>query len=137
SPAEAPLKPERRRMTVRLTETAIQRAIKTALETGKRQELADASLPGLRLRLTPSGARSWVLACRDPIGAMRRFPLGAYPTMGLSDARDAARMMRAEVKKGADPIADARRTRMIGREARAGVGTLAALLDVYGKQQGD
>src|SRR4051812_23372286 len=124
-------------MTVKLTETAIQKALKAALETGKRQELADASLPGLRLRVTPSGSRSWVLACRDPIGAMRRFPLGSHPAMGIAEARDAARMMRADVRKGADPIVEARRKRMIGRDARIGIGTLAALLDLYAKQQGN
>src|SRR3954452_3686525 len=101
-------------MTVKLTDTAIQKALKAAQDSGKRQELADATLPGLRLRVAPSGQRSWVLACRDPMGRMRRFPLGRYPTRNISQAREAARLMRVEVKAGADPIAEARRKRIIG-----------------------
>src|SRR5689334_2888874 len=122
-------------MPVRLTETAIQAAAKKVATTG-RMDLSDATLPGLRLRLTANGGRSWVLACRDTLGRMRRFPLGEYPTMGIADARKAARAMRAEVRKGADPVAERKRQRVIGHEARDGVGTLAALLDLYARQKG-
>jgi integrase len=124
-------------MTVRMTETAIQAAAKRAAESGKRLDISDATLPGLRLRLTPAGGRSWVLACRDTLGGMRRFPLGDHPAMGISEAREAARSMRADVRKGADPVADARRKRIIGQEARDGIGTLTAVLDLYAKQKGD
>lgn len=68
-------------MAVKMTDTAITAATRKAAETGKRLDLSDAILPGLRLRLTPAGGRSWVLACRDPLGSMRRFPLGEYPRM--------------------------------------------------------
>lgn len=124
-------------MTVRMTETAIQAAAKRAAKSGKRLDISDATLPGLRLRLTPSGRRSWVLACRDTLGGMRRFSLGNYPAMGISEAREAARRMRADVRKGADPVAEARRKRIMGQEARDGVGTLTAVLDLYAKQRGD
>ena len=67
---------------------------------------------------------------------MRRFPLGNHPAMGLSDAREAARTVRTEVRKGADPVAEARRKRLIGREALDGIGTLTAVLDLYAKQRG-
>ncbi len=123
-------------MSVKMTETAILAAAKRAVETGGRLDLSDATLPGLRLRLTPAGGRSWVLACRDTLGGMRRFPLGEHPAMGIADAREAARAMRAEIRKGADPVADARRKRVIGREAREGIGTLTALLDLYAIKQG-
>lgn len=123
-------------MTVKLTDTAIQSAAKKAAERGKRVELSDMTLPGLRMRLTPAGAKSWVLAGRDPMGAMRRFPLGDYPTLSISEAREAARTMRVQVRGGADPVAEARRKRIIGREARDGIGTLTAVLDIYAKQHG-
>ena len=119
-------------MAVHLTETAIKAAAKKAAETSARVDLSDAGLPGLWLRLTASGGRSWVLSCRDALGATRRFPLGQHPAMGIAEARDAARAMREVVKKGSDPIADARRKRMIGKQAREGVGTLTALLNLYG-----
>ena len=116
-------------MTVRLTETAINSAARRANEFAKRRDMADAGCPGLRLRLTPAGGKSWVLACRDRHGRMRRFPLGSFPEMGISDARHAARAMHTKVKRdGADPVADRRRDRTIGRAAKQGVGTLSALL---------
>lgn len=123
-------------MPVNLTDTAIKAAKARAAETKARVELVDAREGGLRLRMTPAGSQSWVLACRDPMGNMRRFPLGDYPAMGISAAREAAQGMRVEVRKGADPIADARRKRMIGREAREGINTLTALLDLYAEKKG-
>ncbi len=65
-------------MTVRPTETAIGKAIREAPETG-RKDLADAGCPGLRLRVTPAGAATWALACRDRLGRMRRFPNEGQP----------------------------------------------------------
>src|SRR5437879_3334009 len=53
-------------MPVRLTETAISKAIREVSGGGARRDLADEACPGLRLRLTPAGSKSWVLACRDP-----------------------------------------------------------------------
>jgi len=120
-------------MPVRLTDTAIRAAMAKAASTGARRDLADAGLPGLRLRLTPAGSATWALACRDQHGRMRRFPVGTWPTMGIAEARERARALRAEVRdKGADPVAERRRLRAIGRDAKAGIGTLAALLDLYG-----
>jgi integrase len=88
----------------------------------------------LQLRLTPTGAKAWVLLCRDPLGRLRRFPLGDYPTISISDAREKAREMRQAVRHdGADPIAEGRRKRAMGKAALAGEGTLKALLDEYGR----
>jgi Arm DNA-binding domain len=77
-------------MPVRMTETAITKAIKDVAADKTRRDLTDKTCPGLRLRLTPAGAANWVLACRDRLGRMRRFPLGAFPDMGVSDARSAS-----------------------------------------------
>lgn len=128
-------------MPVSLTETAINRAIRQAAETGERRDLSDAgsagSLRGLRIRVTPAGSASWVLACRDRQGHMRRFPVGAWPEMGLAAARDAARALHAKVKgEGADPIAERREERARAARERAGDGTLAAVLDAYGEKDG-
>lgn len=121
-------------MPLNLNEAAISKAAKEASASGKRHDLVDARQPGLRLRLTPSGGKSWVLACRDRFNRMRRFPLGAYPAMGVSEAREAARVLHLKVKReGADPIADRRRERAYGNAAREGVGTLKALIDLYGR----
>jgi hypothetical protein len=110
-------------MPVRLTEMAIRAAIAKAGQSGRR-DLADAALPGLRLRLTPAGAATWALACRDTHGRMRRFPLGLFPGMGLSEARDKARALRVRVRvrEGEDPVVERRRARAIGRDAKEGTG---------------
>jgi integrase len=125
-------------MPVTLTETAISKAAREAEKSGKRRDLADAKNPGLRLRLTPNGAKSWVLACRDRDGRMRRFPLGAFPTVSISDAREAAKTTLQNVRQaGADPIAEAKRRRAVTRDAKEGVGTLAALLTLYAEKVGE
>jgi integrase len=130
-------------MPVALTETAISRAFREVSESGKRRDVADSRQPGLRLRLSPpstrnpQGLKRWELHCRDRLGAMRRFGLGAYPEMGLSDARSKARLLRIQVRDHhADPVADRRRDRAIGRAARAGEGTLEAMIDLYELQAG-
>ena len=124
------------RTATRLTDSMVQSALKRAAASGQRTDIADPALPGLRLRITPSGGRTWVLACRDPLGRMRRFPLGDFASMGISQARNAARAMRVEVRKGADPIAERKRQRAIGKDARDGIGTLRALLDLYSERDG-
>ncbi len=123
-------------MAKAITETAISAAVKLAASADKRVELIDATQPGLRLRVTSAGAKAWTLTARDPHGRMRRFPLGAHPTMGISDAREAARVMWAKVRGGADPVQEARHKRAVAKAAKEGIGTLAALLDLYERKDG-
>ena len=124
-------------MKVILTDTLIARAAREASSDGNRRELADRGCRGLRLRITSSGSKTWVLGCRDREGRMRRFTLGAHPAMGLREARNEARSVHHEVKQdGADPVADRRRERAQGEAARAGEGTLAALLATYTEKVG-
>jgi integrase len=124
-------------MRVRLTETAIAAASKRAAAAGEREELADNGMRGLRMRVTPAGARTWVWGGRGQDGRARRFVLGHHPAMGLSEAREAAGAMRRNVQRdGADPVAEARRKRQETRDAAAGIGTLSALLELYGAKVG-
>ncbi len=120
-------------MTVKLTETAIAAAAKRVAVAGKGEELIDTATAGLRLRVMLRG-KQWVWAGRDSAGSMRRFALGEYPAMGIGDARTAATRMRAEVKGGADPAAEARRKKASAKEA---VVTLGQLVDLYGAKVGD
>lgn len=123
-------------MAKAITETAISAAMKQAAATGNRVELIDAIQPGLRLRVTKTGAKSWTLTARDPHGRMRRFTLGVHPTLGVSEAREAARMTWAQVRGGADPVQEARHKRAIAKAAKEGVGTLMALIELYGRKNG-
>ena len=64
-------------------------------------------VPGLALQVLPTGGRTWVL--RIVIGDKRRdMGLGGFPGVTLAGARDAARIARAKVKQGIDPIEEAR-----------------------------
>jgi integrase len=63
--------------------------------------------------------------------------LGHHPAIGISEARDAARAMGGKVQQaGADPVAEARKKRADARDATEGIGTLAALLDLYATKAG-
>ena len=123
-------------MPIALTETGIRKAIRESAVTGRR-DLADANCRGLRLRLTPAGSTTWVLACRDRFGRMRRFRLGSFPEVGISEARAAARTLHVRVKQdGVDPVADRRRQRAEGNSPDRATATLAGLLARYEEKVG-
>jgi integrase len=123
-------------MPATLTEAAITAATRRAATHGERITLTDPGQRGLHLRITPRGSRSWVLNCRDATGRPRRFPLGAYPEIGLAQARRAASAMREQVRQGADPIAAARQRRAEAHASRpAGANTLRTLIALYGHQE--
>ena len=81
-----------------------------APDTG-RVELADAKCPGLVLRVTAAGAKSWAVRYRDAGGRSQRLTIGAYPTIGLADARARAAEVRRAAVSGANPAAEKRDAR--------------------------
>jgi hypothetical protein len=78
------------------------------VETAKPGKYGDASTKGLQLVVAPTGARKWVLRFMSQ-GKAREMGLGAFPEVGLADARDKALAARKLVKDGVDPIADRQR----------------------------
>jgi len=98
---------------------------------GKQFELADNKVAGLRIR---AGERSatWLLCARLRNGKRTRIKLGAWPAMGLSDARDAARAKHNEVVEGNDPNEEKRETK---REAERVARTQRKLSDVLDDYQ--
>lgn len=65
---------------------------------------------GLRLQITAAGTKSWVL--RVMIGDRRRvLGLGAYPEVGLAEARDKAREAKRKIAEGIDPIEERKAVR--------------------------
>ncbi len=80
---------------------------------GKRKEVFDSDAPGLALRITDKGARSWSVYFRLPNATGQRknlrATLGRYPSTGIAEARKQAREIRAQAAAGIDP-----------RKARAG-----------------
>ena len=85
---------------------------------------------GLRLQVSPSGARSWIL--RIMIGAKRSDKgLGGYPDVTLAGARDAARVVRAKIAGGVDPIAESRSNRSALQAAVAAAWTFDQCAAAY------
>jgi integrase len=62
---------------------------------------------GLYLRVKDTGAKSWVLRFRLH-GEERRAGVGAYPAVGLAEARERADELRRQIRSGIDPV-DARK----------------------------
>lgn len=62
----------------------------------------DKGYPGLALRVSYGGARSFVVFYRYG-SKLRRLTLGTFPAISLADAREAWRLARQDVEKGRDP----------------------------------
>lgn len=61
--------------------------------------------PGLGLRITSAGARSWIVQGYVN-GKSRRFTLGPLMEMKHEDAREEAARIRGEMRKGLNPLAE-------------------------------
>ncbi len=78
---------------------------------GQRIERFDAGAPGLCLRITDKGAKSWSVYYRLN-GKHQRMTIGTWPGIGVARARDLARPVAQDVLR--DDLRYAQ-----GREARA------------------
>ena len=79
--------------------------------TGERRDYADAIMPGLALRVTDRGHKSFVLVARYPLRPLNptRRALGDYGALSLDGARTKAGEWLKLIAKGIDPrIEDAR-----------------------------
>ena len=69
----------------------------------KAGDLFDAKTPGLNLRVTESGIRTWFLVYTAPGGKRARVTLGRYPQTSLLRARTLAVEARQNLQEGRDP----------------------------------
>ena len=83
-------------------------------------ELVDGYVPGLRIRILPSGTRAWSLNIRDSKGVRRRFEVGSG--LSLAEARRKAEDLRRNIRGGADPTTERRAARQRALAAKGGVG---------------
>jgi integrase len=74
---------------------------------GRRIERFDAGAPGLCLRVTEKGVKSWSVYYRLN-GKHKRKTIGAWPAVGVAEAREKAREIKAQSKEGIDPNAKRR-----------------------------
>ena len=67
-------------------------------------EYPDAKVPGLALRVSPGGNKSWTLRYRTNEGEQRRLvTFGRYLSVSLSKARELAHKAVGRVAEGVDP----------------------------------
>lgn len=91
--------------------------------TRRRLEYGDEDVPGLALRVTPSGAKTWTLRYRNARARLRRLTLGSAAVLTLAQARERARDELYAAGKGADPATE----KQMGRKAE----TIADLAELY------
>jgi integrase len=65
----------------------------------------DEDKPGFGVRITDQGSKSWQIMYRHG-GKLRRMTLGAYPKIGLADARKLATKAFVAVAEGRDPAGE-------------------------------
>jgi integrase len=103
-------------MIVKLTA----RTVDSLKPTGTRVEYFDAEVPGLSLRVTPTGVKSWTVLYRHR-QRLRRHTLGTTAVLSLAEAREQARDVLHDARKGADPATEKqedRKAETIGDLAR-------------------
>jgi integrase len=75
-----------------------------------RIEYFDASFPGLALRVTENGSKSWSVFYRFS-GRLRRFTIGSYPAIKPAQARREAQAALEQVRAKVDPAEEKRAQR--------------------------
>lgn len=76
-----------------------------------RKEIRDADCPGLVLRVTPSGCRTFTFHGRSLSGRTCQITLGQYPAISLKEARELAWAHRAALAQGRDPREEKQRAK--------------------------
>lgn len=109
---------------------------KVAALNGKQTDYTDSGpyrVPGLALRISPTGSRSWIVTARRP-GKKNpsRFTLGDYRELSLSDARDKALQFKAQLREGGDPVLEKKKRReAAAQSANAEIVTLRSVSDRF------
>src|SRR5262249_23632266 len=111
------------------------RTLKSLRSADKPFDVRDLEVRGLRVRVMPSGQRSFVLLARygGKHSAPTRRVLGVYDVMSLEEAREEARKWKKLIKKGIDPAAVKERERV--EKEREQSNTFRAVLGAYNKDK--
>ena len=92
----------------------------------------DLRCPGLAVRVAPSGLKTWDAAFRiRGTNSVRRKSLGAFPAVGLDEARERANALIRAAQTGRDVIGEEAKAKA---EADARL-TVTGLIDVYIKRR--
>ena len=71
----------------------------------------DTVVKGFGIRVTPAGAKAFVIDYRNRSGRQRRYTIGKFPTWSVAAAREEAKRLLREVGVGNDPVADRNKAR--------------------------
>lgn len=113
---------------INLTDRKIS-ALKPA-PTGQRTELMDAIVPGLGIRVTDRGAKTFILKTRFPGSDQpARRALGEYPSMSLEEARAKAMEWRKLIARDVDPRDELEKAKRSEQRTRAN--TFGAVAEEY------
>lgn len=96
--------------------------------TGKRDTYLDTKMPGLQVRVTETGAKTFSVYRRIKGGSPERVTLGKFPAMTVEQARKQAGVINVAIADGANP-AEAKR-------AHRGELTFSDLFKEYGERHG-
>jgi len=115
--------------------TLTDRTLKSLRPADKPFDVRDLEVRGLRVRVMPSGQRTFVLLARygGIHSAPTRRALGIYDDMSLEEAREEARKWKKLIKKGVDPTAVKERERV--EKEREQENTFRAVLAAYNKDK--
>src|SRR5215470_13983869 len=100
-----------------MARTLTQLAIDKLKRGPARREIPDGQLRGLFLIVQPTGKMAWAVRYRH-YGRPRKLTLGAYPGLGLKDARTAAMRALASIADGKDVAAEKQASKAASRAAR-------------------
>ncbi len=98
------------------------RFVESVKPTAKQVDYWDKKITGLGIRVSPAGAKSWVLMYRLN-GRLRRWTVGRTPALSLADARQQARTALRGIPLGLDPA--------LAKKERHEADTFKELADQY------
>jgi integrase len=99
-----------------------------------RFEVSDTDEAGLRLRVTPIGAKVFSYWFRNSAGRTRRVALGAFPGLSLSAARKRARKLSVTIDGGGDPAGE-REAKRAAHRSRKDAAKLSDICDDFIRDQ--
>jgi integrase len=113
-----------------LTDRAIKSLANKPAKEGKTYDVPDGIVPGLAVRVMPSGQRTFVLVARFP-GRKNptRRAIGAYGAITLDTARERARKWLDLIRRGIDPQVQEERERLA--ELRKQAHTFTAVAEEF------
>lgn len=97
-----------------MRESLTEKRVASLESTGERLDISDAACPGLWLRVTPNGVRTFSIRYRAN-GRLARYTIGTYPTVSLKVARAEAFSLFTRIRAGEDPRHRKMDARIIGK----------------------